>query len=224
MFVTRNFIKPALLTLSVTLLAMCLPVQADTVFNYDGFYARMKKSEQAQYSDITLAFLLQKAGSTETCQIESAAITTDISSMPLTLAVNGELILPFDELLNSRKALIVLKQPAQAEACDLNFRLRSRLPLEPQITLSQLLKTHQQFEDLLRELAGLGKYFLPDMTGVTVLFSSEALVQEISPQLVNRVKCENKQCHIDLSGLSATDNASIRFSQTPDYLVPLLQR
>ena len=57
---------------SVTMILLTLPVlwwgcqrwplHADTVFNYDGFYARMKKSEKAEYSDITLSFLLQKTG------------------------------------------------------------------------------------------------------------------------------------------------------------------
>lgn len=209
---------------ALIVLTALMPVQADTVFNYDGFYARMKKSEKPEYSEITLAFLLQKAGSTERCQIDSAAITTDISSEPLTLAANGELILPFNELLNSRKALIQLKQQPDAVPCDLNFRLRSRLPLDKTLQLAQLRKNHQQFEGLLKDLAGLGKYFLPDMTGVTVLFSSEALVQDISPELLSRVKCEGKQCHIDLTGLDTNTAASVSFTKTPDYLVPLLQR
>lgn len=209
---------------ALVVVTLLTPALADTVFNYDGFYARMKKSEKAEYSAITLAFLLQKAGATERCQIDSAAITTDISSAPLTLAANGELLLPYDELLNSRKALIQLKQQPDAVPCDLNFRLRSRLPLDKTLSLAQLHKTHQQFDGLLKDLAGLGKYFLPDMTGVTVLFSSDALVEDVSQVLLERVKCEGKQCHIDLTGLDANTAASVSFNQTPDYLVPLLQR
>ncbi len=212
------------LLLTLLGLALLVPAQADTVFNYDGFYARMKKSEQAKYSDITLAFLLQQAGSTERCQIQSAAITTDISSEPLTLAANGELILPYNELLNSRKALIQLKQAQGAVACDLNFRLRSRMPLSQTLSLQTLQKTHQQFQQLLQDLAGLGKYFLPQMTGVTVLFSTDAVVQQAPADIQSRVKCEGKQCHIDLTGLDANHAAAISFSQTPEYLVPLLQR
>lgn len=206
------------------LVAVMFPAPADTVFNYDGFYARMKKSEKAEYSDITLTFLLQKTGSPERCVIDSAAITTDISAEPLTLAANGELILPYDELMNNRKALILLKQQPDAVACDLNFRLRSRMPLDNSIPLAQLQKTHQQFQGLLADLAGLGKYFLPEMTGVSVLFDAEASVRDVSPLLQSRVKCEGKQCHINLTGLDATQTASISFQQTPQYLVPLLQR
>ncbi|TXH93138.1 MAG: DUF2987 domain-containing protein [Rheinheimera sp.] len=222
----QRYLNPLLCSGIIVIIAMTLlaPALADTVFNYDGFYARMKKSEKPEYSEITLAFLLQKSGSTERCQIDSAAITTDISAEPLTLAVNGELILPYNELLNSRKALIQLKQQPDAVPCDLNFRLRSRLPLDKTIALAQLHKTQQQFDGLLKDLAGLGKYFLPDMVGVTALFSTEALVEDVPAVLLNRVKCEGKQCHIDLSGLDASATGGIRFSQTPDYLVPLLQR
>ena len=210
--------------LASIVLSLLVPVHADTVFNYDGFYARLKKSEKAEYSDITLAFLLQQAGSSARCQIESAAMTTDISSEPLTYAANGELILPYNELLNSRKALILLKQKPDAVACDLNFRLRSRLPLDSKLELAQLHKTHQQFQSLLQDLAGLGKYFLPPMTGVSVLFTEEATVQEVSSELATRVQCSKLQCHIDLTGIDTTKAASVTFSKTPEYLVPLLQR
>lgn len=219
---TNGLVKP--LSAALFFLVFITPAQANTVFNYDGFYARMKKSEKAEYSDITLAFLLQKAGSTERCIIDSAAITTDISSAPLTLAANGELLLPYDELLNSRKALIQLKQQPDAVPCDLNFRLRSRLPLDKKLTLAQLQKTQQQFDLLLNDLAGLGKYFLPDMIGVTALFSSDALIEQVPSALLDRVQCEGKQCHINLTGLDSKTVAEISFSQAPEYLVPLLQR
>lgn len=215
-------LKPLLL--SSLLLTLLLPAQADTVFNYDGFYARMKKSEQAKYSDITLAFLLQQAGSTARCQIKSAEMTTDISSEPLTLAANGELLLPYSELLNNRKALIHLTQSPEAVACDLNFRLRSRMPLSVTLELAMLQKTHQQFQGLLQDLAGMGKYFLPEMTGVTVLFKEEALAIEGPPALLSRVQCAASQCHIDLTGLEQGAAGALTFSKMPEYLVPWLQR
>ena len=44
-------------TAALLMLALGLPVQAgESVFNYDGFYARLKKSEQAKYANVTLAF------------------------------------------------------------------------------------------------------------------------------------------------------------------------
>lgn len=223
------------------LLALLLtPVQAaETVFNYDGFYARLKKSEQAKYANITLAFYLQQSGSGQSCQAERALITTDISSEPLTIASNGELVLPYSELLNSRKALIRIVQPSGAVACDLNFRLRSRLPLDSSIEIKQLLVLRQQLNDLLRDLAGLGRYFLPDMTGVTVVFDAPAELISSSAEFKKRVSCTAERCHIDLQGLIATEDASattelidaaalsgdagvLVFNKSPLHLVPFL--
>lgn len=211
--------------LAVLLLsALALPLHAETVFNYDGFFARLKKSEQAQYSDITLAFLLQQHGSTQPCQLDRAAITTDISNEPLTIANNGELILPYSKLLNDRKALIRLYQSAGAVPCDLNFRLRSKMPLDAEVSFSQLLKMHQQFDQLLQELAGLGRYFLPEMRGLTLHFSAEAKVLQLPAALQSRLQCKEKQCQLDLVNMDDKLTDSIRFQAAPEYLVPWLTR
>lgn len=195
---------------------------ADTVFNYDGFYARMKKSEAVEFSDITLAFMLQKAGTAEPCIVDKAVITTDISEAPLTIANNGELILPYDELLNSRKALIVLQQSEDAFACDLNFKLRSKMPLPQQPSIAQLRKLQTQFDQLLDTLAGLGKYWLPEVSGLTVHFASEVTAQSSNAALEQEVQCEQRRCRIQLPD-SLDDNAIITFSVRPDHVTPLLQ-
>lgn len=196
---------------------------ADTVFNYDGFYARMKKSEKVEFSDITLAFILQKAGTNEPCSVENAVITTDISEAPLTIANNGELILPYDELLNSRKALILLKQSSEAQACDLNFKLRSKMPVPQQASVAQLRKLKSQFDQLLDSLAGLGKYWLPDVTGLTVHFASEVVAQSSDAAVHQQLLCEQNRCRIQLPS-SLDDNATVLFSKVPDHATPLLQQ
>lgn len=196
---------------------------ADTVFNYDGFYSRMKKSEKVEFSDITLAFMLQKAGTNEACVVDKALITTDISEAPLTIATNGELILPYDELLNSRKALIVLKQPEGAQSCDLNFKLRSKMPVPQQVTVAQLRKLQHQFDGLLDSLAGLGKYWLPDVYGLTLHFATEVMAQSTDATFQQQVLCEQHRCRIQLPA-SLADHATVEFSKVPDHATPLLQQ
>jgi hypothetical protein len=211
-----------LLFLAVLLVA---PSMANTQFNYDGFYARLKKSEKAEYSHITLAFMLQRQGTQQVCELTAARITTDISDEPLTAAANGELVLPYSELLNNRKALIILKQPEGAAPCDLNFRLRSRLPLDARVELRQLRMMHQQFDDLLKELAGLGKYFLPPMTGVSLQFAAEAMVLAVPAELNQALQCEDKQCRLDLTqAQDAADSLILEFQQAPAVVLPLLPR
>jgi hypothetical protein len=211
-----------LLFLAVLLVA---PSMANTQFNYDGFYARLKKSEKAEYSHITLAFMLQRQGTQQVCELTAARITTDISDEPLTVAANGELVLPYSELLNNRKALIILKQPEGAAPCDLNFRLRSRLPLDARVELRQLRMMHQQFDALLKELAGLGKYFLPPMTGVSLQFAAEAMVLAVPAELNQALQCEDKQCRLDLTqAQDAADSLILEFQQAPAVVLPLLPR
>lgn len=206
-------------------LALSLPLFADTQFNYDGFYARLKKSEKAEYSAITLAFLLQRQGTLQPCELTSARITTDISDEPLTLAANGELILPYSELLNNRKALIVLHQPNNAEPCDLNFRLRSRMPLDAKIKLVELRQMHQQFDALLKELAGIGKYFLPAMTGVSLQFNKEALLLSAGAEITNKVQCVSTHCTLDLTDTKdVAGDTLLEFNQAPQLVTPLLPR
>ena len=205
------------------LVAFSFSAVADTVFNYDGFYARMKKSEKVEFSDITLAFVLQKAGTSEACSVDKALITTDISEAPLTIAGNGELMLPFDLMLNAQKALIVLKQPEGADACDLNFKLRSKMPVPQQATVAELRKLQAQFDALLDSLAGWGKYWLPEVSGLTVHFASEVVAQSSDAALSQQLVCEQNRCRILLPA-SLSDKATIQFSKVPDHATPLLQQ
>lgn len=192
-----------------------------TVFGYDGFYSRLKKSEDVKYSHVTLTFLLQQQQSQQRCQLESAAITTDLTSTPLTLAANGELLLPYDQLLNDNKAKIVLQQPETARVCDLNFRLRNRLPVAKVLSYAELHRLHDQFSQLLNELSGLGKYFLPQMTGVTLLFKQEAVLIS-QPPMPQAVMCEQHRCQIDMTILPK--DAQLEFADAPEYVVPWLAR
>ena len=210
-------------TAVILVMAVPMTVVADTQFNYDGFYSRLKKSEKVEYSDITLAFMLQQQATNLPCDVTAASITTDISDEPLTIASNGELVLPYSELLNGRKALIQLKQPESATACDLNFRLRSKLPLDAEIQWKQLLKMHYQFDNLLKDLAGLGKYFLPEMTGVTLQFEREVVVESAPADLAKRIHCQLLQCQVLLSD-AETLAGVIRFNQAPHTVLPLLPR
>ncbi len=206
-------------------LVLSAPILANTQFNYDGFYARLKKSEKAEYSAITLAFMLQRQGTQLPCELTGARITTDISDEPLTVAANGELILPYSELLNNRKALIVLQQQPNAVPCDLNFRLRSRMPLDATIKLSQLRQMHQQFDALLKELAGLGKYFLPEMTGLSLHFDKEAVLLSSGSELAAKVQCTSTQCTLDLTDTAQLPgDMLLEFNQAPQLALPLLPR
>lgn len=205
----------------LTLLALVIASSVsakETVFQYDGFYSRLKKSEQATYSHVTLAFLLRQQQSDRVCDIQAAFITTDLLKEPLILANNGELLLPYDQNLNDNKAKIRLEQAADAKDCDLNFRLRNKLPLEKTLSLAELHQMHGQFKALMADMAGLAKYFLPEMPGVSLQFAAD-----VDPTATaDYMTCHHNICSLDLS--KAPKEGQLEFSQAPDYVVPWIQR
>lgn len=205
--------------LACALLIVASTVSAkETVFQYDGFYARLKKSEQATYSHVTLAFLLRQQQSDKVCDLKRASITTDLLNKPLILAANGELLLPYDQELNDNKAKIRLEQADDAITCDLNFRLRNKLPLTATIQLADVHKMHRQFKLLMDDMAGVAKYFLPTMPGVMLQFAQPVA----TTSLPDYVHCDGRNCLLDLEKTPAT--GELVFPVAPDYIVPWIQR
>ena len=70
-------------------LLMSAPVSADLLLNYNGFYGRMKKLQQPEYSDITLAFALTGESSGKPCQFYRIKLVSDQHDMTLDMAGNG---------------------------------------------------------------------------------------------------------------------------------------
>lgn len=186
------------LGLASVLALSSLSASANTQFNYDGIYGRLKKSEKAEFSHVTLAFSLQNSHDGSACQVDAVRIVTDITDEPMGMAGNGELNMPFSELLNNRKALIKIIQPANAAPCDLSMKIRSKIALESRLSMMQIMQLQRQFDGLLDSLAGLGKYFLPEVKGITLHFASEAQLIEAPAAIERLVSCQGTRCEIDL--------------------------
>ncbi len=99
------------------------------------------------------------------------------------------------------------------------------MPLGQSIQLKQLRTTHQQFDALLKDLAGMGKYFLPAMTGVTFQFTNSEPRLESSNAVQQAWHCQGNVCHLDLTAVkNESDEVELKFNQTPDYLFPYIPR
>lgn len=210
-------------------------VKADFELSYDSFYRKMTKLQQAQYSDITLGFALLQSDSGQSCRYDSLQLISDIHQIPVSLAGNGEMNLPYDEALKDSKAKLILRQPPGSAPCELQFRLRSRLPLPSTLTLAMLQHYRNQFEVLLDDMAGLSRYWLPDVSGVIVQFAATAnnnnasngffteAQSALTEQQQQVTQCVQQHCRINLMQYTA-DNGSWTFSQRPVYLVPYIAR
>ena len=139
------------------------------------------------------------------------------------MAGNGEISLPYDEALKHSNAVLKVLQADNVEPCQIQFRLRSRMRLAPELSLSQLQHYRSQFELLLDDMAGVGKYWLPEVSGVIVEFSDVITVPQMSQDSANITQCSDKRCYIQLDASLPADSHWL-FSQRPSYILPLIQQ
>lgn len=203
------------------MLLLCAPASADLVLNYHGFYNRMKKLQQPEYSDITLAFALIGERSNKACKYYSLGLKSAVHDIKLDIAGNGEINLPYDETLKDNNAMLEVLQADNAEPCQVQFRLRSRMRLANGLSLAELQHYRSQFDLLLDDMAGLSKYWLPAVTGVIVEFADDVVMPQLDDATAAVTRCQAKRCLIDLSRQLPSDS-SWHFSQRPSYLLPLI--
>ena len=203
------------------LLLAVTPVSADLLLNYNGFYGRMKKLQQPEYSDITLAFALTGEKTGAPCRFYSIKLISDIHDITLDMAGNGEISLPYDQALKDSNAVLQVLQADNVEACQVQFRLRSRMRLPTELSVTQLAHYRSQFDLLLDDMAGLGKYWLPQVSGVIVEFADTVQLPVMQPDNAAVTQCMEKRCHIRLNQ-ALPDNSSWLFQQRPAYLLPLI--
>jgi hypothetical protein len=202
-------------------LLIAAPVSADLLLNYNGFYSRMTTLQQPEYSDITLAFALTGERTGNACQFYRIQLVSDRHNLTLDTAANGEISLPYDEALKNSNAVLQVLQADNVEPCQVQFRLRSRMRLPAQLSLSLLTHYRSQFDLLLDDMAGLGKYWLPPVSGVIVEFAEDVAMPDLTPAQQAVTQCSAKRCTILLkSGLPA--DSQWRFNQRPSYLLPFI--
>ncbi|MDP5143348.1 DUF2987 domain-containing protein [Rheinheimera baltica] len=198
------------------------PAFADLVMSYHGFYGRMKKLQQPEYSDITLAFALTGERSGKPCKFYSLKLVSDQHDFDVDIAGNGEISLPYDEALKNANAVLTVLQADNSEPCQVQFRLRSRMRLPSDISIETLLHYRHQFKQLLDDMAGVSKYWLPDVIGVIVEFPQAAIAVDLSNEQSDVTLCEANRCNIELVDTLPV-NIQWRFAARPSYLLPLLQ-
>ena len=206
----------------ILLLLFSTSATADLVLNYNGFYARMKMLQQPEYSDITLAFALTSLQDGSACKFYSLKLISQQHDIALELSDDAEIMLPYDEALKNANATLQVLQADNASPCQIEMRVRSRIRLPQQLTLQQLQHFRTQFELLLDDMAGLSKYWLPDVTGVIAEFNDTPMLLDAPPAVVAATECTAHRCAINVDTLSAQPQSSWTFSQRPRYLLPLI--
>ncbi|HSG52481.1 MAG TPA: DUF2987 domain-containing protein [Rheinheimera sp.] len=206
---------------AILLLIVSIPANADLVLNYNGFYNRIKKLQQPQYSDLTLAFALVQVNSEQACQFYSLKLVSQEHDIDLNLT-DDEISLPYDETLKNANTMLQVLQADNAAPCQLEMRLRSRMRLPATLNFKQLSHYRNQFDVLLDDMAGVSKYWLPEVTGVIAEFNSEPVLDDAGAEVIAATTCEGTRCQIRLASLS--EDATWPFNQRPRFLLPLIEK
>ncbi|WP_421158913.1 DUF2987 domain-containing protein [Aeromonas dhakensis] len=156
------------------LLAPMLAVaQPSLELQYGTFYSQMKTFAKGEFGHARLGFYLTDPQNGRRCQLISARVSTLDRDVAAEVTIDSELRLPYDDDLNLDKASVVVGLTEPHVACDLSVQVMADVPppadSQWQLKVSELTERQHDMQSLLEKLAGMvGKYFLPEMTGVRV--------------------------------------------------------
>ncbi|EPU3916882.1 DUF2987 domain-containing protein [Aeromonas hydrophila] len=156
------------------LLAPMLAVaQPSLELQYGSFYSQMKTFAKGEFGHARLGFYLTDQQNGRRCQLTSARVSTLDRDVAAEVTIDSELRLPYDDDLNLDKASVVVGLTEPHAACDLSVQVMADVPQPAdsrwELKVSELTGRQHDMQSLLEKLAGVvGKYFLPEMTGVRV--------------------------------------------------------
>ncbi|HDX8435457.1 TPA: DUF2987 domain-containing protein [Aeromonas dhakensis] len=140
---------------------------------YGTFYSQMKTFAKGEFGHARLGFYLTDPQNGRRCQLTSARVSTLDRDVVAEVTIDSELRLPYDDDLNLDKASVVVGLTEPHAACDLSVQVMADVPppadSQWELKVSELTGRQHDMQSLLEKLAGVvGKYFLPEMTGVRV--------------------------------------------------------
>ncbi len=211
-----NFIKPLLLALSLAPSAVL--AQDKLELNYDGFFDRMKDLEEPEYQGVKLAFyLMDREG--QPCPITTAKLSTKVKQQDVYVLDNGEMLLPYEPLLDQDKALLVIDKKDSRE-CGLNMRLESNQLFDAKVSKQHTLELTDKFAAAFDDLGGMMSFMLPKVRGITFKFADDVTPEMTNPALG---ECNQQSGCTILKGDLVKSDSEVEFNHKPVKAVPYIQ-
>ncbi|MFT7054149.1 MAG: hypothetical protein ACJAU1_001707, partial [Psychromonas sp.] len=135
------------------------------------------------YEYVTTAFYLQDKDSQQACLIKNAQIVVDQKREPITFTAQGQLLPFYSDQHRKDGAMIEVELLAGQESyqCDLQVTIMAKTAELAQLSVSKLALISAQLEGILKKNAGMiGKYFLPEFSGVRLQLSEKPSEQQLS--------------------------------------------
>ena len=207
----------ALLT-TLVLIGFNVQAQEKLELNYDGFFDRMDDIESAEYQGVKLAFYLKDKNGVP-CAVKQAKLTTKIKQQDVYVLESGEILLPYEPLLDQDKAILVIDK-ADNKECGLNMSLESNLLFEQQVPKQQALQLTNTFDAAFDDLGGMMSFMLPKVKGITFKFKQGVEGKLLNSSIAN---CNiEKGCTVLKEELEQIET-DLTFSHKPVKVVPYIQ-
>lgn len=167
----------------VLLLTTSSVLAAPLKLNYSLFFGYMKTIYKLDYEYVTTAFYLQDKDSRNACLIKDAQIVVDQKREPITFTEEGQLLPFYSDQHRKDGAMIEVELLAGQESyqCDLQVTIMAKAAESVQLSDPKLALISAQLEGILKKNAGMiGKYFLPEFSGVRLQLSEKLSEQQLS--------------------------------------------
>jgi len=151
--------------------------------NYSLFFGYMKTNYKLDYEYVTTAFYLRDKDSGQACLIKNAQIVVDQKREPITFTEQGQLLPFYSDQHRKDGAMIEVELLAGQEGyqCDLQVTIMAKAAESVQLSDPKLALISAQLEGILKKNAGMiGKYFLPEFSGIRLQLSEKLSEQQLS--------------------------------------------
>lgn len=151
--------------------------------NYSLFFGYMKTNYKLDYEYVTTAFYLRDKDSGQACLIKNAQIVVDQKREPITFTEQGQLLPFYSDQHRKDGAMIEVELLAGQESyqCDLQVTIMAKAAESVQLSDPKLALISAQLEGILKKNAGMiGKYFLPEFSGIRLQLSEKLSEQQLS--------------------------------------------
>ena len=169
--------------LVISLLFASTLSQASTIkLNYSVLFGYMKTMAKLDYQYVTTAFYLRDRNDKSLCMINNAQIQVDDNVEPILFESAGRL-LPFfsDQHRKDGGVLVIdIDDGKMTSSCDLQVTVMVKERELNHLSVTKLTTISEQLEGVLKKNAGMiGKYFLPDFSGLRLILSSALTKQQL---------------------------------------------
>ncbi|MGN2616796.1 DUF2987 domain-containing protein [Aliivibrio fischeri] len=183
---------------TLSLLCLALPVKAEQYrFTYTKLYYQLKVNQKEGHDDVRMALFFNDAKTGKACQITKAWMEKEEHYEEFTIPSNQELPLPIDNNLKSANPLVYI-QTEEGKQCDIFMEVLANKSFRDSVSAKELRDLTVQMDAMLADIGGMfAKYFMPDVEGVTFIFS-DTVTSSVAVSTGDVLPLNNGKVTVDL--------------------------